>query len=209
MRKRRGQFQLALLFLIGCGAIHVYYSLSHSGGYHDSTSSMEMRERDGAKHQLESGAANKNHIVPAGRKTKRPKLRSLIKGETVIGDPQFLLDFAILGVAKCGTTTMRDWLCEHPEAQCPFKEVNDLSRGRPAWLVERLYELPKGDYKRGYKSPKEFAFDDTSSQMNAMKYLTQYWPQTQVLIGLRHPGTSGIKYVHSVFLYANILISLQ
>lgn len=78
-------------------------------------------------------------------------------------------------------------LCDHPEAQCPFKEVNDLSLGRPTWLVERLYELPKGNYKRGYKSPKEFAFEEASSQANAMKYLSEYWPQTQVLIGLRHP----------------------
>jgi hypothetical protein len=139
---------------------------------------------------VEISSAENPFQVPAVNVTsvKRPKLKTLIRGEEVIGDPQFLLDFAILGVAKCGTSTMKRWLCEHPEIQCPPREVNDLSRGRPAWLVERLYELPEGDYfKRGYKSPKEIAFEDASSQANAMKYLTQYWPKTKVMIGLRHP----------------------
>ena len=130
----------------------------------------------------------KDVVVPTAQTTKRPKLKELIRGKKVIGDPQFLLDFAILGAAKCGTTTLRDWLCDHQEAHCPPREVNDLSVGRPDWLVERLYELPKGaHYKRGYKSPREIAFEESYSQANAMKYLAQYWPETKVFIGLRHP----------------------
>jgi hypothetical protein len=172
---------LCLLVLSVLGGVVVLYVLSVSHSLQTNASiELETVHGDYTKTVVAVSATNTTSI-------KRPKLKTLIRGEKVIGDPQFLLDFAILGVAKCGTTTMRDWLCGHPEAQCPPREVNDLSRGRPAWLVERLYELPKGNFKRGYKSPKEVAFEEPSSQANAMKYLTKYWPKTQVMIGLRHP----------------------
>lgn len=181
---------LAVLSVFGCCVVVLFYF--HSLGTVVSVSSnnnyKDLVPSKGNDNPEASTAANTTYTE------KRPKLKTLIRKNKVIGDVQFLLDFAILGVAKCGTTTIRDWLCGHPEAQCPFKEVNDLSNGKPAWLVERLYELPKGNYKRGYKSPKEFAFEDPSSQENAMKYLANYWPETKVMIGLRHPGTLGVHY---------------
>ena len=117
--------------------------------------------------------------------SSRPPLESLIQDryKNVTGDPQFLLDFAIVGYPKCGTGTMKDWLRNHPEAQMHTHEMQSLSLGRPAHAIEKLYKrLPEGDYKRGYKSP----FDITNKG-GALDSLQTYWPQTKLIVGVRHP----------------------
>ena len=74
------------------------------------------------------------------------------KTEEIIGDPQFLLDFAIIGFGKCGTSSMMHWLASHPEVRAFREEVWELMFSRPEKLVQMLYfELPEGHYKRGYK----------------------------------------------------------
>ena len=114
----------------------------------------------------------------------RPALDSLIQGEKIIGDVQFLLDFAIVGFGKAGTSTMMDWLAAHPSVAMFAKEVYDLVHQRPAQLVQSLYEdLPAGDqYLRGYKNPLEI------SQPHVLEYYRTYWPKTKLICGLRHPG---------------------
>jgi hypothetical protein len=112
-------------------------------------------------------------------------LESIIQDrhKNITGDPQFLLDFAIVGYPKCGTGTMKDWLRNHPETQMPAKEMQALSQGHPARAVWTLYKrLPKGDYKRGYKSP----FDITNKG-GALDSLRTYWPKTKLIVGIRHP----------------------
>jgi hypothetical protein len=62
------------------------------------------------------------------KNTTRPPLESLI-GDTYLnisGNVQFLLDFAILGVPKCGTSTMMRWLNQHSLASVIDTEVYDL-----------------------------------------------------------------------------------
>jgi Sulfotransferase domain len=118
------------------------------------------------------------------KNTTWPPLDSLI-GDTYLnisGNVQFLLDFAILGFPKCGTSTMMRWLNQHPSASVIDTEVYDLMQNRPAQLVNRLYQLPKGDsYKRGYKSPNDIY------QSHVLRYLQTFWPETRILVGLRHP----------------------
>ena len=113
---------------------------------------------------------------------KRPSLESIVQGWNITADPQFLLDFAILGFPKCGTSTMMQWLGQHPEAQCFRHEVNDLKNNKPTELIKRLYyKLPEGNYKRGYKSPSEIELD------HIRDHLARLFPQTKVVIGIRHP----------------------
>jgi hypothetical protein len=105
-----------------------------------------------------------------------------VQERNVTGDPQFLLDFASLGFAKCGTSTMMTWLGQHPQAQCFPHEVCNLLHNQPATLIRRLYnELPEGNYKRGYKCPNEIG------QTHVRTHLTNYWNQTPILVGIRHP----------------------
>jgi len=82
-----------------------------------------------------------------------PDLKDIVndKGE-IVRDPQFLLDFAIVGFGMCGTSTIMHWLAEHPEVKSFREEVWELMYQRPDKLIQLLYlELPPGFYKRGYK----------------------------------------------------------
>jgi hypothetical protein len=124
------------------------------------------------------------HSRPSTTYTTRPPLEELIGDRklNITGDVQFLLDFAILGFPKCGTSTMMRWLNQHSSASVIDVEVYDLMSNRPARLVNRLYKLPADEaHKRGYKSPNDVYHS------NALGYLKQYWPETPLLVGLRHP----------------------
>ena len=109
----------------------------------------------------------------------------------IIGDPQFLLDFAIVGFEKCGTSTLMKWLGGHPEIHCFQKEVYDLFQGHADALVTRIYKeyinLP-GKFKIGYKNPIDIF------QPSTRDLLDKHWPQTKLFILLRHP----VRYVSVV-----------
>ena len=116
--------------------------------------------------------------------TDWPPLNSLISDEAngIIGDVQFLLDFAIVASPKTGTTEQMHYLANHPEIQMYKHELHILTHHTPAMLVKTLYDLPPGrQYKRGYKSPHEF------ERKFFTRYYRQYWPNTKLIIGVRHP----------------------
>jgi len=113
----------------------------------------------------------------------RPRLEDVVAGDgTIIGDPSFLLDFAIIGFGKCGTSTLMSWLGMHPELQCIQEEVWSLSFGKPGQLIKRMYKtLPEGHYKRGYKCPEDIRGD------HVMRYYREMWPKAKLFVGVRHP----------------------
>jgi hypothetical protein len=114
----------------------------------------------------------------------RPKLTDLIVDtrEKITGDVRPLLDFAILGHAKCATSFLMQWLAVHPEVQIWKEEVCDLYDRQPAGLVSRLYkELAEGgQYNRGFKCPGHFS-------RRSLSYFQKYFPRTHLIVGLRHP----------------------
>lgn len=74
--------------------------------------------------------------------TLRPLLSTLLDGKDkhIIGNVSFLLDFAILGFAKCGTSTMMKWLGLHTSEILVFQnELTDLMAWKPHLLVQLLY----------------------------------------------------------------------
>lgn len=114
----------------------------------------------------------------------RPDLDSIIDPETnkIIGDPQFLLDFAVVGFGKCGTSTIMHWLASHPEVQMFRNEVWELMFHKPHQLIQLLYlELPPGHFKRGYKSPGDI------TQTHILEYFRTFFPKTRLIVGVRHP----------------------
>jgi hypothetical protein len=113
----------------------------------------------------------------------RPPLNALIKDldKGIIGPVDWLLDFAVLGHSKCGTTETLHWLGGHKDVVMYDYELHSLGQGHPAELVKYLYELPKGDFLRGYKSPHEL------QRQNSVRFLRKYWPKTKIIVGLRHP----------------------
>jgi hypothetical protein len=100
---------------------------------------------------------------------------------------QFLLDFAIIGNAKCGTSTIMNWLHEHSQIQIPRDELYHL-KSKEAWdLVGVFYDYFGGPQEllpqsiKGYKSPSDITNE------RAIRMLRAYFPHTKLLIGLRHP----------------------
>jgi hypothetical protein len=65
--------------------------------------------------------SNKNStistIISATSRRRRPPLDQLVQGDAITGNVSWLLDFAILGHAKCATTFLSSWFREHPSVQ--------------------------------------------------------------------------------------------
>jgi hypothetical protein len=133
-----------------------------------------------SENQLRSG---RNNIPSSPSGSRYPPLKNLLHGEyNVTGDVSFILDFAIIGFPKCGTSTMMEYLDQSPYTKVAQKERCDLGYGRQAKLVRDLYaELPEGEYQRGIKCPR-----DLENEF-AMHAYTKYFPTVNFLVGLRHP----------------------
>ena len=116
-----------------------------------------------------------------------PELEEVFDGRKVIADPQFLLDFAVIGFEKSGTSTLMKWFGAHSQIQFFQEEIYDLYRNRTGSMVWRLHTQlkPGWEYKRGYKSPIDIFLP------NALHLLDQYFPQTKLFLALRHP----VRYV--------------
>ena len=125
------------------------------------------------------GALNRARL----RAIKWPALEETYNGREVIADPQYLLDFAIIGFEKSGSSTFMKWLGSHPQVQCFQEEIYDLYRNRTGTMVWRLdTELEHGyQYKRGYKSPVDIY------NVIPIQLLDEVFPKTRLILTLRHP----------------------
>jgi hypothetical protein len=113
-----------------------------------------------------------------------PALDALIgdRAADLKGDVQFLLDFAIIAFPKTATTFTMKWLAGHEEILMNTQEVYSLQLGKPAELVSQFYDMPRGmQYKRGYKAPGDI------DSIKALQALDHYWPNTKLMVGVRHP----------------------
>jgi hypothetical protein len=117
-----------------------------------------------------------------------PTLSSLVSIDpstntsTIIGNVQFLLDFAIIGHPKTSTSALVHWLSKDDQIRMKNGEDHALTKGRTGQMVQNLYQLEHGrQYKRGYKSPADI------NSAKALQALAQYWPQTKLIVGVRHP----------------------
>jgi hypothetical protein len=115
------------------------------------------------------------HIAP---------LNTMIDFQTneIIGNVSHLLDIAIIGFGKCGTSTMMYLLANHPELQVLTVELWALVGQEPYRLVARLHRsLQHPTKRRGYKCPGDIL------QPHALQYYHTLWPSARLLIGVRHP----------------------
>jgi hypothetical protein len=71
----------------------------------------------------------------------------------------------------------RHWLAQHPEVRCFQDEIWELMYGSVQNLVRMLYE----EGQRCYKCPAEI------TQARIMGVYRALWPQTKLLVGVRHP----------------------
>ena len=123
----------------------------------------------------------------------RPLLRDVLSfpNGTIIGSPQFLLDFAIIGFPKCGSTAIHHWMGLHPQIHLLENEVFSLMNGSPERLIYRLYtQLPaESNIRRGFKNPLEIR------SPHSLAYIKKYFPKTLLIIGIR----SSVKWFESLY----------
>ena len=145
----------------------------------------KLEQHPDATHaKLLSKTGNQQQLVAPPLKLQTyPPIDSVVTSEyNVTGDVSFMVDFAIVGFPKCGTSTMMEYLDQSPHTKVAQKERCELGSGRQAKLIRELYEeLPEGNYKRGIKCPR-----DLENEF-AVEAYTKYFPNTHFLIGLRHP----------------------
>jgi hypothetical protein len=115
-----------------------------------------------------------------------PPLEKIVQNDRLVGDPQFLLDFAIIGIEKSGTSTLMQWLGAHQDIQCFQEEDTSLFFNKPGVLARKLYNTYPGEkYKRGYKNPIDIF------QPCVLKNYQEIFPKTNLIITIRHP----VRYV--------------
>ncbi|GKY98579.1 hypothetical protein MPSEU_000814700 [Mayamaea pseudoterrestris] len=111
-----------------------------------------------------------------------PPLSTLINESKIIADVSFLLDFAIIGHPKTGTTFLAQWLGAHTEINSNLTgaERHYLTKRQPAKMVKYLHAQPKNQL-RAYKAPRDVCHSVV------VESLAKYFSSAKLIIGLRHP----------------------
>jgi len=112
----------------------------------------------------------------------RPPLDSLVQGWNMTGDVSWLLDFAIVGFPKCGTSSLMIHLKNHSQIDIFTDERCDLAYNKQVLLSKDLYNQLSPTKYRGLKCP----MDVESTPLSLPNY-HKYFPQTKFLVGIRHP----------------------
>jgi hypothetical protein len=152
--------------------------------------------------------SNRQRIEFMANKTKRnnnnnnnnpwPPLEDLVDMQqgSILGNVQFLLDFAILGFEKSGTYTLKQILQGHKQTDGLLEENINLYMNRPHQFVADLYHQlhPKepDKYYRFYHNNNDIY------QPCSLKSLHEYFPDTKLIIAIRHP----VRYVSTLYLYS-------
>ena len=124
--------------------------------------------------------------------TPLPPIEAFVQNDTIVGNVSTLLQFAIIGYAKCGTSAVSAWLGQHDEVDMIPGESFALYRRMPHklawWLHSRKQgNIMSGNYtgrslpKQGYKQPKDIY------ALYVLQYFSQYWPDAKLIVTLRHP----------------------
>ncbi|KAL9188930.1 hypothetical protein ACHAXT_011420 [Thalassiosira profunda] len=119
-----------------------------------------------------------------------PPLDALVAPNgTIVGDISWLLDFAIVGFPKAGTTFLKDHLNRTSET---FVFERELCMKHPSDVADfvRIYHSLHMRLKQP-KHPKTLQFGlkcpGVLYRAHDIHFYEQYFPQTKLIVGLRHP----------------------
>lgn len=115
-------------------------------------------------------------------KSQLPPLKSLIRDNMVQRDVQFLFDFAIVGFAKTGTTSLMNSLSSHPEILMENVERNDIWNN-PIKGIQTMYKMVEqhGPGITGYKGP------HIIQNLFMLYFYQTFAPRTKLIVSVRHP----------------------
>jgi hypothetical protein len=125
----------------------------------------------------------KEHIMNA---TSKMPLETFLQNETTTPEAKFLLDFVVAGFPKCGTTTLGEWLSEHPEIKMQIGEQYHFSMSIQK-SVRKLHNfLPENRtdrmrLKRGFRCPHHI------QHPRGLKILREVYTEAKVIVSVRHP----------------------
>ena len=140
-----------------------------------------------------------SHMLPAASIPQLKPLKKLLQVDDgiIVGDVSDLLDFAIIGFAKCGTTALASWIDMHPETDVLPDESFALTRKQPGKLVHWLWERRRNAIsvlsnstnilkqrqlpKLGYKQPKDILLP------HVIEAFSEHFDKTKLIVTLRHP----------------------
>jgi len=173
MSKRPG----CLLFALGVAVVVIGLVNLAAAAYHilHSDAAFELASRP-------SSAVARTNDGLVHRQQARPPLDSLVQGWNITGDVSWLLDFAIVGFPKCGTSSIMYHLKNHSQIDIFGDERCDLAYNKQVLLSQDLYQNMSHKKCHGLKCPM-----DLESTGLSLRNYHQFFPRTRFLVGIRHP----------------------
>lgn len=143
------------------------------------------------RQQQPHARTNTTHTQPdplADEKRKSLTKNDLVDPKTfqVRADVSDMIDFAVIGNPKTGTTFLVEWMNQHKQLYLPPLEMRHLLRLKkgPGLTVHQFFpryrNKPLGK-KLGYKCPADVR------ELVALRHLRDYFPKTKLIVGIRHP----------------------
>jgi hypothetical protein len=113
----------------------------------------------------------------------RPAFSDMVRNWIFYQNPNWLLDFAVVGFPKCGTSTMMRYLNIPNVSASLQKEQSDLGSNQDEPFCKDLCDnLPPDPHLlRGMKCPQSLESE------HALKNFQTLFPHTKLIVGVRHP----------------------
>jgi len=121
-----------------------------------------------------------------------PPLNTIVASKNQItGSVEWLLDFSIIGFAKCGTSFLKSWLSKSPSVYMDDREIPGFALQRPGAVAEHFYNvvLSSSENNNNNSIPQKIGMKSPSdiSSTQALTYYHQFFPNTKLIVLLRHP----------------------
>jgi hypothetical protein len=121
---------------------------------------------------------------------EKPQLDKIIQGWNVTGPVNWLLDFAIVGFPKAGTSALMYYLQNQTQSIFIFSEERcEMGWNQHVPLMVDLHRNYEPHLRMGIKCPRDLEVD------LALKNYKEFFPQTKFIVGVRHP----IKWFESFY----------
>lgn len=165
--------------IMACGALLCMTLLFHLPSQQD----MNVESLRGKRKNFTKEIITESNLTAASVRQHLQNNNTLINDTTTKIDMSFL----VAGFAKCGTSTLLKTFEAHnetavaPEEECSLDDIKDNAVARATVLQSLRDASTLANVKRGIKCP--FSF----TRNNSLQRLEQWFPNTKLIYGLRHP----------------------
>eukprot|EP00540_Astrosyne_radiata_P022836 CAMPEP_0116830652 /NCGR_PEP_ID=MMETSP0418-20121206/4879_1 /TAXON_ID=1158023 /ORGANISM="Astrosyne radiata, Strain 13vi08-1A" /LENGTH=168 /DNA_ID=CAMNT_0004459773 /DNA_START=213 /DNA_END=719 /DNA_ORIENTATION=+ len=133
------------------------------------------------------------------RRRHPPPLENLVMRNKILpnANVDWMLDFALIGFPKCGTSFLRDWLTsDESEIYTDEDEIYAMGNNKIGKMVQHWHHVLQNllednkdpsKIKIGIKNP-----GDVDS-VPSLKLYAKYFPSTRFIVQLRHPVRSSLS----------------